>query len=104
MFRLFGAVHAVRSGFKTLPVGQLNMLKREQGDVRMDNELRVYSFTHAVHGMLPPVPKKPSTHWHVLEPTVLTVLTGQLEGVNMLESMDSVEEGQRGEASKGGVL
>ena len=43
------------------------------------------SFTHAVHGMLPPVPKKPSTHWHVLEPTVLTVLTGQLEGVNMLE-------------------
>ena len=37
-----GAVHAVRSGFETLPVGQL-MLKRERGDVRMDNELRRHS-------------------------------------------------------------
>ena len=36
VFRLFGAVHAVRSGFETLPVGQL-MLKRERGGVRMDN-------------------------------------------------------------------
>jgi hypothetical protein len=42
VFRLFGAVHAVRSGFETLPVGQL-MLKRERGDVRMDNELRRHS-------------------------------------------------------------
>ena len=36
VFRLFAAVHAVRSGFETLPVGQL-MLKRERGGVRMDN-------------------------------------------------------------------
>ena len=42
VFRLFSAVHAVRSGFETLPVGQL-MLKRERGDVRMDNELRRHS-------------------------------------------------------------
>ena len=48
VFRLFGAVHTVRSGFETLPVGQL-MLKKERGDVRMDNELHChYSKTYSL--------------------------------------------------------
>ena len=34
VFRLFAAVHAVRSGFETLPVGQL-MLEKERGGVRI---------------------------------------------------------------------
>ena len=71
VFRLFSAVQRVRSGFETLPVGQLQMLKKDRGDVRMDNELRRHnSKTYSLQVVASSTsPYLPASHWtHELLP------------------------------------